>query len=547
MNARECGLRFCPPVESRREPSHFRGDWRAELTKRVWQLISWLSILFGVVALVASWEVVADEPSPGAPPNIVLIYADDMGYGDLAVQSPDSKIPTPHLDRLASEGICFTDGHSSSGVCTLSRYALLTGEYHWRHVDRNADFPRPSVIARDQLTLPEMLSQAGYNTACIGKWHLGWGWHAIQRSGPAISAEMKDQTYTPQNFDWSKPIPDGPTDHGFDYYFGDDVPNRPPYTWIENDRVLDEPNAELIAHERSPAEGHWETERGPMAEGWKFEAVMPRLTEKTVCWIGEQRDSGQPFFLYFSMTLPHAPIVPTPESRGKSQAGGYGDYIYQGDQVVGEVLQALDDNGLRDNTIVIFTSDNGPASYAFERVRKYGHRSMGPFRGIKGDVWEGGHRMPFLIRWPGQIEPGRVSDELVSQIDLMATLAAVVDAELPAGAARDSQNILPLLRGEPNASTGRDTLVYNTVPHQYAIRQGEWVFIDAASGSATGAPAWYDAIHQYAPNQQDTILTNLKNDIEQKENVADEYPARAAELKRALRRMREGVVQHKSP
>jgi arylsulfatase A len=353
-------------------------------------------------------QFASSQNTDGKLPNIVIMYADDMGYGDLGVQNPESKIPTPNLDRLAGEGIRFTDAHSSSGVCTPSRYALLTGRYHWRKFHGIVNAFGGSVFDAQRLTLPEMLKEKGYRTACIGKWHLGWAWDAIRKA----RVNGKKQGANPDDFDWSRPIPDGPLAHGFDHYFGDDVPNFPPYTWIENDRVLIRPT-EPYKPNPMPAEGAPEGRSGPMVAGWRQDQVMPRLTEKAVEWIGRQKGRNRPFFLYFPWTSPHAPIVPAREFQGKTKAGAYGDFVFQSDWSAGQVLEALDSNGFRDNTLVIFTSDNGPEKYAYDRIRNSRHRSMGPLRGVKRDIWEGGHRIPFVVRWPGVIEPGRVSGALV--------------------------------------------------------------------------------------------------------------------------------------
>ncbi len=464
-------------------------------------------------------------------PNIVVLYADDMGSGDLACQNLESKIPTPHLDRLASEGLRLTDAHSSSGVCTPSRYALLTGRYHWRKFHGIVNSFGPPVIDAAELTLPEMLRAQGYRTACIGKWHLGWEWEAIRK--PDIKP-VKDAGYPPEAFDWSKPIPGGPLSHGFDYYFGDDVPNFPPYTWFENDRVLRAPDAPLTLTPKT-AEGNWEARPGPMVSGWDFHAVMPTLTRKAVEWIGQQKGAAQPFFLYFPFTSPHAPIVPAPEFVGKSQAGGYGDFMVQTDWTVGQVLNALEANGFAAHTLVIFSSDNGPERYAYDRIQNFQHRSSGPLRGLKRDIWEGGHRVPFLVRWPGVVPPGTVNDGLLSQIDLMATLATVVGADLPEAAAPDSFSQLTLLKG---GNSSRTALVHNTKANHYAIRQGDWVLIDAPSGAVTKVPAWFDQEFNYPENVLPAALYDLSRSVAQRENLYASHPEKARELRALLAQIR---------
>lgn len=475
-----------------------------------------------------AWSGENDRPLP----NIVIIYADDMGYGDLGVLNPDSKIPTPHLDGLARDGMRFTDAHSSSGICTPSRYALLTGTYHWRKFhDIVHSFGQP--VFDNELTVAEMLRQQGYQTACIGKWHLGWDWDAV-RLGPRTKEKVGAK---PEDYDWSKPIPGGPTNRGFDYYFGDDVPNFPPYTWIENDRVLAVPT-EPYAADPVPEEGAAEGRPGPMAPGWKLDAVMPRLTEKAVDWIAAQKNSTKPFFLYFPWTSPHAPIVPTPEFKGKSGAGPFGDFVHQSDWSAGQVLTALDKHGFRDNTLVIFAADNGPEHYAYPRIRNYGHRSMGPLRGLKRDIYEGGHRTPMVMRWPGVIPEGSVCDGLVGQVDLMATLAAITGFPLPDDAVRDSFDLLPLLRGQSPQSPIRTEHVHNTWADHYAFRQGDWVLIDAPTGAVSKVPDWYNKANGYPPDKHPQALYNLREDIGQRKNRIEEYPEKAAALKQALEQIR---------
>ena len=466
-------------------------------------------------------------------PNIVIIYADDMGYGDLNIQNPDSKIPTPNLDQLAKEGMRFTDAHSSSGVCTPSRYALLTGRYHWRQGEGIVGSWEGSWFDNGRMTLPAMLQEKGYRTACIGKWHLGWEWGAIRNT------EIENKNH-PDAHDWSKPVPGGPLDHGFDYYFGDDVPNFPPYTWIENDRILQPPN---VAFTPIPAptntldganrgEGH-DTRPGPMVEGWRLDEVMPKLTRKTVEWIGQQR-ADQPFFLFWTWTAPHTPVVPIEEYQGTTEAGPYGDFMHQIDAHLGQVLEALNDKGFADNTVIIFTSDNGPESIAYPRIQNFDHYSMGSLRGVKQDVWEGGHRVPFIVRWPEVVEANTVSHELVSQIDIMGTIASLVDYELPENAAEDSHDLLPLLRGESNQSS-RETLVHRTWKEPWGIRNGNWIYINSPTGSVQNEPEW----RGYPPNPHEDWLNNIRKDIGQEENLVSEYPERAESLRTKLKAIRE--------
>lgn len=482
-------------------------------------------LLLGLLVSLPGWG------AEGKRPNIVLLYADDMGLGDIAIQNPASKIPTPHLDQLAREGTRFMDAHSSSGVCTPSRYAILHGRYHWRKFHGIVNSFGQPIMDEARTTVAEMLRAKGYRTACIGKWHLGWDWDSIRKAD--VKADGK-AGFAPEAFDWSKPLKGGPLSHGFDYYFGDDVPNFPPYAWFENDRIITPPTVPLTTPPAT-AEGSWEARPGPSVKDWDFWAVMPKLTEKAVEWIGkQQRDT--PFFLYIPFTSPHAPIVPTKEFIGKSKANGYGDFMVQTDDTVGRVLKALKDGGFAENTLVIFSADNGPERYAYDRVKNFEHRSMGALRGLKRDIWEGGHRVPFIVRWPGVVPTGRVSDELISQIDLHATIAAIVGAVAPADSGEDSFNQLPLLKGQ--GQSGRASLVHNTNPNGYAIRQGDWVLIDAKTGGVSAVPAWFDEANGYAKNPHPGELYNLRDDLAQKKNLYAEKPEKVAELRAELERIK---------
>lgn len=488
-------------------------------------LASSVSLLFA--ACVSPPPVPPGEPATRLP-NVVVLYADDLGYGDLGCYAKDSKIPTPNLDRLAAEGLRCTDAHSSSGICTPSRYALLTGRHHWRRFHEIVDSFGPSVFRVGDLTLADLLRERGYRTACIGKWHLGWDWAALRRPG---AEPVAGKGYDAAAFDWSLPIPDGPLAHGFAHYFGDDVPNFPPYTWIEDDRVLTAPTVPY-APDPLPREGHHEGRPGPMAEGWQLDAVMPELTRRAVAWLRERAGSAEPFFLYFPFTAPHAPIVPAAEFAGTSGAGPYGDYVVEVDAAVGAVLRALDEGGLAGDTIVVFSSDNGPEHYAYERLRRFEHASANGLRGVKRDVWEGGHRVPLLVRWPGVIAPGRTSDALVGQVDLMATIAHAVGAELPDDAAEDSFDQLPVWRGERDAV--RDFLVHNTFAAKWGIRRGRWLLLAQPDGTHGKVPDWVTERFGYAANEHDVVLCDLAADPGQLHNLCEAHPDVVAELRALL-------------
>jgi arylsulfatase A len=387
-------------------------------------------------------------------PNIVFIMADDMGYGDPRCFNPDSKIQTPNIDRLAATGMRFTDAHAPGPWCIPSRYGLLTGRYPMR-----AKFAvkRRAAIGRHQLTIASLLKRNGYATGMVGKWHLGFDRQA--------------------GSDWAQPLRGGPVDVGFDSYFG--IPaslDIPPYYYIRDRQPVAPPTGRITSKNTegwTKIQGEfWRA--GGVANGFVHEEVLPRFESEAVQFIdrrGVARD-GKPFFLYVAFTAPHTPWVPTKEFQGKSEVDLYGDFVMQVDSTVGEILAALDRNGMAKDTLVVFTSDNGPVWYP-QDVAKFGHRSVGKLRGMKSDAWEGGHRMPFVARWPGRVEPGSVCDQTICFTDMLATFSAIVGDELPAETTRDSVDILPLLEGSDRPV--RDVTILH--PRATVIRQGKWKLI----------------------------------------------------------------------
>lgn len=481
-------------------------------------------LTLAVVAVVMSdAPLSAAEPSR---PNIVYILADDLGYGDPGCYNRESKVPTPNMDRLAREGVRFTDAHSPSAVCTPTRYALLTGRYAWRtRLQKGVlgPFSQP-LITEKVLTVPLMLREQGYATACIGKWHLGWGWPRPGDGGKR---------------DFTRPIPDGPTARGFDRYFGTDVPNYPPYCFIENDRTVGIPSAD------APVGRDSFNIAGPMVPDWKLGEVLPGLEKRAVEYIARAAKGDKPFFLYLPLTSPHYPVVPGAAFKGKSKAGDYGDFVVQTDHVVGAVLDALNKSGVADRTLVIFTSDNGPeitgevSPGAYDRLKEFGHASMGRLRGTKRDAWEGGHRVPFIARWPGKVPAGTSCGETICHVDLMATLAALLDVKLPADAGVDSVNILPALLGEKRTAPLREATVHHSAQGKFAIRQGDWVLIFAPSGDDNGKrgePGWFRTDRGYKPHTEAGELFNLAKDPAQKDNRYAAEPAKVKELAALMER-----------
>ncbi len=483
--------------------------------------------------LLVSMFLALASNAEAAKPNIVVILADDLGYGDLGCYNKGSKIPTPNLDRLASQGMRFTDAHAPASVCSPTRYALLTGRYAWRsRMKRGVLVPwEGPLLADDRLTAATLLKQNGYATACFGKWHLGWNWPtkdgAPARSGPDRLS----------NVEFTRAITGGPTGHGFDHYFGVDLPNYPPYCFVENDRATAIPSVP----DSGRADGF--NRPGPMVPGWKLVNILPEVTRRSVKWLDENAGTGKPFFLYLPLTSPHYPVVPAPEFKGKSKAGDYGDFVYQTDWSIGQVLDALRRAGVEDNTLVIFTSDNGPEVTGevdpgvYDRAKQSAHFSMGDLRGAKRDTWEGGHRVPFLARWPGKIRAGAVSAETICHVDFLATVAALLDAKLPANAAEDSVSLLPVFLGDKLDHPHREAVVHHGGSGKFAIRQGEWVLIDSPTGDDNGAhgePQWFKDERGYTKHTLPAELFNVRDDVSERRNQFAEHPEIARSLKALL-------------
>ena len=480
------------------------------------------------ICLMLGWLIAASATAAVADnrPNILLIYADDMGYGEVSSYNPErNKIPTPHIDKLASEGMRFTDAHSSSAVCSPSRYTLLTGRYHWRsRLQRGiVGLWRASLIAPDRLTLGSLVREHGYHAAMVGKWHLGMDWPIPKDKRPLLSAPkdknipVTDEHKAFWNELFSQEIPGGPVDRGFDRHFGTDVPNWPPYAFFENGRTDGIPSEFLPVR-------HFQTDliasnQGPALKNWSFEAILPALGDRASQWIGEYAQSDQPFFLFMALTTPHTPISPSQAWQGKSDLGPYGDLVMETDAIVGQVLAALDKSGIADNTLVIFTTDNGFAHYVgVKELEEAGHFPSGPLRGYKSDVWEGGHRVPTIVRWPGKVEPGSVNHQLVHQADLLATFADILGHELPANAGEDSFSLLPLF--DDPATPVRPHAINQSISGMLAVRQGPWKLI-----FGQGSGGWTEGGDQH-PAQ----LYNLADDLGETHNLYAEHPERVAAM-----------------
>jgi arylsulfatase A-like enzyme len=476
---------------------------------------SWL-VLTLITMLVAATDVLATDH--GMQPNIVLILADDMGYGDIKAYNPAGKIPTPNLDTLAQAGMRFTDAHSPSAVCTPTRYALLTGRYAWRsELKRGVLWGHsPLLIEPDRETIASMLKRAGYKTAALGKWHLGLGNNEA-------------------NF-YDRLVP-GPNALGFDYFYG--IPaslDMAPYVFVENEGLatpLEGKVIEASAHRREDGGGFYRT--GAIGTGFSHQQVLPQLADKAVSYIKTEGASGDgsPFFLYFALPAPHTPWLPDEQHRGISGAGYYGDFVAQVDTVVGQVTKALEEAGVADNTLLVYSSDNG-AHWFEEDTRNYGHAANGNLRGQKADIHEGGHRVPLLVRWPGQVTGGAVSVVPVVLTDLMATFASVATANLEKGAGPDGVDISPLMLSNDASSLENRAIIHHALDGMFAIRVGDWKLIEGLGSGGFSKPAREDPAGQATPYQ----LYNLADDPSEKNNVASENADVVATLLAELERIR---------
>jgi arylsulfatase A-like enzyme len=462
-------------------------------------------------------------------PNIVFILADDLGVGDVHAFNPAGKIATPRLDRLAGEGMKLTDAHTPSSVCTPTRYGLLTGRYNWRSRLQSGVLGglSPRLIEPGRLTVAQLLKDQGYVTACIGKWHLGLDW--VKKPGGAVTELDIEKPEQNKAVDFTQPFANGPRTLGFDYYFGIAASlDMVPYTFLENDRCTMVPTTEKKFPMMGDAESKGFTRFGPAAAEFEAVDVLPRLAERAGKWIEEHAadaKAGKPFFLYVPLNSPHTPSLPAKDWTGKSGLNAYADFVMQTDAAVGAVLDALEKAGLSEQTLVIATSDNGCSPQArLEQLRGKGHDPCNGWRGTKADIWEGGHRVPLIVRWPGKVKPGTASDALVCLTDFMATCADLTGAKLPASAGEDSVSFLPVLRGEAGART---TLVSHSIAGHFAIRSGNMKLCLTPGSGGWSVPKPGSAEEKELPDAQ---LYDLAADPAEARNLIVEQPDKVKEL-----------------
>lgn len=465
----------------------------------------------------------------GAVTNIVVILADDMGYGDVAALNPNSTIPTPHLDRLAKEGMTFTDAHSGSAVCTPTRYGVLTGRYCWRGRLKSGvlnGYGKP-LIEEGRETVGSFLQKQGYATACVGKWHLGLGF--VEKTGG-----QKNE------FDYAQPLTDGAHTRGFDYsYIIPASLDFPPYVYIKDGKVTGQPDRTQRA-QGFPAY----LRKGPIGSDFQMEDALDHLLGEATSYIKRRKDEEKPFFLYFPLTAPHKPVLPHARFRGKSKLGPYGDFVMQVDATVGGVLAALDETGQTENTLIIYTSDNGSFMYrsaddepghvidsSEQSYQARHHTANGVYRGTKADVWEAGHRVPFFARWPGKIAAGSRYDEPVCHVDLFATCAEIVGKALPADAAEDSFSWLSAMQGS-EATTKRAPVINHSASGIFAIREGNWKLVLGNGSGGRQQP-------KGKPFEKPYTLWDLKTDPSETQDLIEKHPDVAKRLEEACLKIRD--------
>ncbi len=443
-------------------------------------------------------------------PNIIYILADDLGYGDVSAFNPNGKLYTTHLDKLAADGMMFTDAHSGSSVCTPTRYGILTGRYAWRSslkkgVTWSWDEP---IISTGRTTVASFLKSEGYETACIGKWHLGLGW-------------SRD---TMGNVELTAPIAGGPLELGFDYFFGIAASlDIPPYIYIENDRSTSQ---QIDTIEERLGKEFWR--EGQIGHDFRHEEVLPMLTEKALEYIDKHANGTAPMFIYFPLPAPHTPILPTDDFKGKSQTNSYGDFVIMVDEVVGQIMSKLDEHEILDNTLLIFTSDNGCSPMAdFEELASFDHNPSHIYRGHKADIYEGGHRVPFIAHWPDKIAGGKVVDETICLTDLLATCASIVGDTLEGNEGEDSYDMTPLFLNDQKEFPFREATVHHSVNGSFAIREKNWKMIFCPGSGGWSEPRPEEAKSQNLPPLQ---LYDLDQDVGEVDNLASDSTIVVEEL-----------------
>jgi len=489
------------------------------------------SLLFLVLLLVYSITIVAQNNINSKKPNIVYVLVDDMGQGDLTCYNPASKIPTVNLDKLAEQGTIFTDAHSGASVCTPTRYGIMTGRYAWRSPlkERVVSGYDPCLIPEERETVAKLLQRNGYETALIGKWHLGLNWSC--KDGEAITQQKNDITQSENKIDFSKKITLGPINLGFDYFYGVAASwDFPPYIFIENDHLAELPQS---------LQGGWVGEipegitpkqltekkvknsvplavwRKGVSASLKPEDAVKVITDRSIKYINEHTGE-KPLFLMVSYTAPHTPVVPREKYRGTSECGIYGDFCVELDDAVGQLVKALKDKNIFENTLFVFTADNGSSLRGIPMAvqKKYNHSPSHIYKGYKARLDEGGHRVPYIVTWPGKVKANSTSNEIINLNDLYATCAELLGEEIKENAGEDSYSILSIMEGSKENNKDR-VVVHSDFSGYFGIRKGDWKLTFPRKPKAIA-------------------LYNLKDDPSETTNMAEKHPEKVAELTNIL-------------
>ena len=455
-----------------------------------------------------------------ARPNLIFVLADDLGIGDVTPTNPEAKIKTPHLQKMADEGITFMDAHSSSAVCTPTRYGVLTGRYNWRSRLARGVLSGTSdhLIPGDRATVGHLLQKVGYHTQMVGKWHLGWDWAKADKS----KEKWKD-------IDFTKPVKNGPNINGFTNYYGHcGSLDMPPYVWVDTGKVTAQPKREEGVDRTEDPYGWYR--KGPIGPDFKIDEVLPHLFEKSVAYVKERAKKKKPFFLYLPLPAPHTPIVPVPPYKGASKMNPYADFMMQVDGHMGELFAAIKEAGVDENTLVFFTSDNGCSNQAnFEKLAEFEHDPSAGFRGHKADIYEGGHRVPLIVRWPNGIKAGQKTHALACLTDLYDTMREITGQKKIDQGGEDSFSLVPAFKGKPK--TTRSTLISHSISGHFSIRLGDWKLCLSAGSGGWSAPKEMEAKKQGLPPIQ---LFNLKQDKGERNNLQTKNKAKVNELLQVL-------------
>ncbi|MEO9569839.1 MAG: arylsulfatase [Polaribacter sp.] len=487
-----------------------------------------------IIIIVASCNTIKqvsdnNKVAKNLAPNIIYILADDLGYGDIKSFNPESKIPTINLDNMASNGIMFTDAHTTSAVCTPTRYGILTGRYNWRSrlkSDVLGGYSK-SLITPNRTTVADILKNQGYKTAFIGKWHMGWDW--------VFNGEQKqtiNNLHTIQDVDYTQPIKNGPSTHGFDYSFGFcGSLDMPPYVYVENDMPTMVPTKTT---QNKDSKGVWR--KGPTSDDFVHQTVLQDLTDRAINYIGDNANDDKPFFLYLPLPAPHTPILPSDEFLGKSKTNEYGDFVMQVDDVVGQIRKKLKAIGISENTLLVFTSDNGCSPKAdFKELEKFKHDPSYVFRGMKADIYEGGHHVPFIVEWPKQALKNISSNKTISTTDFFATCADITGYKIKDTEGEDSYSMLPLLTDKKTKEI-REYIIYHSIDGSFAIKHGDFKLCITQGSGGWSYPKPQE-IKKKKLDLPEMQLFNIKEDVAETKNLIASNPKKAAELKAALKKI----------